>query len=324
MKTLVTGATGFLGRALVPELLARGHDVRALVRPSRRPDNLAWAGDVEVVHADLRSSDGLLDALAGVEAIVHLGAPLVATYDEHFATTAAGTERLMNAMARSDVRRLVLASSIAVYDWSSTNGTVTEDTPLAAAPYQRDGYTVAKIWQEKVARRQTARDGRELTILRPGMVWGPGREWMSALGQRVGGLHLTFGPKRCLPLTYVTNCANCFAHAIDHPRAGGKTFNVVDGADVTVWHYARRYVPVFEPGVKLVPISYRAARIGVGFTKLTVDRLLGGVSRLPGLLTPQTFEARFAPNRVSGERIRTEVDWLPPLSFAECARLTFG
>jgi nucleoside-diphosphate-sugar epimerase len=323
VRTLVTGATGFLGRAIVPELLARGHEVRALVRPSGRPENPDWGGEVEVVHGDLRSSRGLVDALAGVDAVIHLGSPVAAGDDEQFATAAAGTERLMKAMARSSVRRVVIASSLAVYDWSAARGTLTEDTPLAN-PSERDGYAVSRIWQERVARRETARDGRELTVLRPGFVWGPGREWMSALGPRIGALQLTFGPTRRLPLTYVKNCAHCFAHALEHPRAAGRTFNVVDGAEVTAWNYGRRCLRAREPGVRLVPIPYRAARAGVAVTKLTADRLLGGDSHLPGLFTPKLFEARFAPHSVSGERIRTELGWLPPLSFGECVELAFG
>lgn len=324
MRTLIIGASGFIGRAVVPELLSRGHDVRALVRPACATEHLGWGSDVEIVEGDLRAPAGLRDAVAGADAVIHLGMPVTADGHQQFVVAATGTENLADAITRSCVRRLVLASSLVVYNWSYATRTVTEDTELAANPYSRDAYTIAKIWQERVARRKASRNGFELTVMRPGIVWGPGREWISGLGQRAGGLYLIVGPSRLLPLTYVTNCATAFADALEHPGASGKTFNVVDGADVTAWSYARCYVPRFEPAMRLIPVPRRIIRSGLSSARTVADGVLGGGSRLPGVFTQQTFDARFPVTRVSGDRIRFELDWRPHLSFAEAARMTFG
>ena len=89
---------------------------------------------------------------------------------------------------RPTTRRLVLASSFSVYDWSAIRGELTEESPVEPATdlYDRDGYAVAKVWQERVARRMAAEHGWDLTVLRPGFIWGRGNEYLAGLGQKLG------------------------------------------------------------------------------------------------------------------------------------------
>src|SRR5258708_38122174 len=105
-----------------------------------------WASSVEVFKADLRSSRDLSNAFDGVDVLIHLAAVVSGGEDAQFAGTVAGTERLLDAMATSTCRRLVLCSSFSVYDYSSTRAILDEDAPLQRAPdvYSRGGYTVAK------------------------------------------------------------------------------------------------------------------------------------------------------------------------------------
>src|SRR5271165_2962085 len=108
MKALVTGANGFLGRHVVASLLARGIDVRAMVRPAASLGALGWPAAVEVFRADLRTSRELPRAFEGVEVLIHLAAVVSGEEDTKFAGTVAGTERLLEAMGTSVCRRLVL------------------------------------------------------------------------------------------------------------------------------------------------------------------------------------------------------------------------
>ena len=64
-----------------------------------------------------------------------------------------------------------------------------------------------------------------------------------ASARSLGRWHLVFGPSTRLPLTYVENCADCFAQAVENPRAVGETFNVVDGHEIGAWHYLGEYHP---------------------------------------------------------------------------------
>src|SRR6185295_14550864 len=111
---------------------------------------LKWPAEVEVFRADLRASRDLETAFEGVDVLVHLAASVSGGEDAQFAATVVGTERLLGAMARTSCRRLVLASSFSVYDWSSARGTLDEGTPTEPVPdlYARDGYSIAKSWQE--------------------------------------------------------------------------------------------------------------------------------------------------------------------------------
>ena len=74
MRALVTGANGFLGRHVVAALLARGIEVRAMVRPAARLEALGWPSSVEVFRADLRTSRELERAFEGVDVLLHLAA----------------------------------------------------------------------------------------------------------------------------------------------------------------------------------------------------------------------------------------------------------
>src|SRR5262249_3389654 len=147
------------------------------------------------------------------------------------------------AMARSATRRLVLASSFSVYDWAAVRGgTLDEETPLAAADlYRRDGYTIAKTWQERVARRLSREHGWDLTVLRPGFGGGKGPDASAGLGQRVGRGYGFIAPAARPPLPHVENCADAFAEAAENPRAAGGTFNVVDNHGISSWRSLGEY-----------------------------------------------------------------------------------
>jgi UDP-glucose 4-epimerase len=156
----------------VRALQARGIQVRAMVRPAARLEALAWPASVEVFRADLRTSRELGRAFDDIDVLVHLAAVVSGGEDAQFAGTVAGTERLLDAMAASSCRRLVLCSSFSVYDYSATRRILDEESPLHRVPdvYTRDGYTISKWWQERVTRRLAEMHGWDLTVLRPGFI----------------------------------------------------------------------------------------------------------------------------------------------------------
>ena len=313
---LVTGAAGFLGRHVVAALSGRGHQVRAMVRPGTNVQERGWGDGVEVFEADLRRHPDLGAAFDGIDALVHLAARVAGTDEERFQSTVVGTERLLAAMAGSDTRRVVLASSYAVYDWSNALGVLDERTPLETDLNARDGYAVAKAWQERVTRRAAGEQGFELTVLRPGFVWGRGNDWVDGIGQRVGRTIFAIGPLKPLPLTYVENCADLFAEAAANPRAVGATLNVIDSEGVRTWRYARRFGPV-------VPVPYRVAFAGVRTADALAWLAFGERRRLPSILVPTRFEARFKPIRHASDAERV-LGWHAPIPFDEALRRARG
>src|ERR1700694_3505386 len=241
VRALVTGANGFLGRHVVGALLARGIGVRAMVRPAARLEAFGWPSSVEVFRADLRTSHELPRAFEGIDVLIHLAAVVSGAEDAQFAGTVVATERLLEAMAHGACRRLVLCSTFSVYDYSSTHRTLDEGSPLHQVPdlYTRDGYTIAKWWQERVTRRFAEKYGWDLTVLRPGFIWGRDHGYLAALGQQLGRHHLVIGPLTRIPMTHVENCADVFALAAVAPRARGQTLSVVDGPGERIWAYLR-------------------------------------------------------------------------------------
>jgi nucleoside-diphosphate-sugar epimerase len=328
LKVLITGANGFLGRRVVAEFLQRGHSVRALVRPAAKVERLGWPETVEVFLADLRASRDLVSAFEGIDAVVHLAAGVTGGEDAQFAASVVGTERLLEAMAKSWTKRLVLASSFSVYDWSAlkVGSLLDEDSPIEPPGdlYDRDGYAVAKVWQERVARRMAEENGWALTVLRPGFLWGRGNEEIAGLGQKLGRFQLVFGPSTRLPLSHVDNCAHAFAEATENPRAIGQTFNIVDDEGPTIWQYLGDFLRGTGERRLRVPIPYGLAIAGVRLARWTSKKVFRGKGKLPSILVPCRFEARFKPLQFTNRKAREVLGWVPPFDRAEQNRRTYG
>jgi len=323
LRVLVTGATGFVGRHVVNSFGRRGHDVLALVRPAHAQDHSIWEGDVQVRTADLRTASGLADALRGVDAVVHLAAQVTGSDEARFTGTAAATEHLVDAMRSAGVRRLVVASSYAVYDWSRAGPAIAVDSPLEDQVYERDGYAVAKLWQERVVQRAAERGDIDLTVLRPGYVWG-GDELVPGVGQTLGAVQLVFGPLAHPPLTYVENCADAFVTATEDQRALGRTYNVVDAQAVTTWRYARDFMRLSGEPVRCLPVPYGLAYGLVRVVHFVARLVLGHRMRLPSIFIPRRFEARFRPARHSRGELERDLAWRPPHSYVESLHRAFG
>jgi nucleoside-diphosphate-sugar epimerase len=210
-----------------------------------------------------------------------------------------------------------------VYDWARAEGTMDEDTPLENDIYGMGPYTIAKVWQERVVSRYAAAHGWELTIMRPGFIWGPRHAAIAGMGRHFGRIYLLFGPFTRLPLSHVVNCADCLVTAIECPLAIGENFNVIDGDDIRVWRYAREYANRTKQRGLFVPIPYR---LGLGIAKLaslTSRILFGKKGKLPSLLVPRRFESQFKPIRFSNQKVREILKWGPPLNFEECLSSTY-
>jgi 2-alkyl-3-oxoalkanoate reductase len=323
VRALVSGANGFLGRHVVAALLARGIEVRAMVRPAAHLEALGWPPSVEIFRADLRSSKDLARAFEGIDVLLHLAAVVSGAEDAQFAGTVAGTERLLDAMAGSSCRRLVLCSTFAVYNYSSTRQVLDEDSSLHQLPdiYTCSGYSIAKWWQERVTRRFVEKHGWDLTVLRPGFIWGRDHTYLAALGQQLGRHHLVIGPLTRIPMTHVENCADVFALAAVDPRARGQTLNVVDGPGERIWRYLSDHMRgTDQPGWR-VPIPYWFARAVVQLAFVTVFRR---ATKVPAILTPRKFEAMLKPLRFENGRLRETLGWKPPLDYRQCLARTYG
>jgi UDP-glucose 4-epimerase len=318
VKILVTGANGFLGQQVVAQLAARDHQVRGLVR---RPNNSGRPQHVEIVVGDLREVN-LASALHHIDAVVHLAATTKGNEDTVFASTVLGTERLLKAMVGSATRRIIHISSFAVYDWKLARGTLDETALLNSSGYTMGGYHIAKIWQERLVRTYAKRYHWDLTILRPGYIWGKGNTNIAGMGRHLGNIYVLFGPISRLPLTHVENCADCIVTTVESPSCAG-IFNVVDDYETRVWRYARDHARGTKRHFYFLPVPYS---LGLGIAhlfQLTSRQLFGNRGRLPSLLEPDRYQAQFKPLRYSNEKLRLVLGWTPKLSYEECLRRTY-
>jgi dihydroflavonol-4-reductase len=172
MKVLLTGATGFLGTAIARELVAHGHGVRALVRPSTDPSHLP--PQVEVARGDVLDLASVRGALAGCDAVVHaagiprMGVDARTTME----VNARGAEIVLGEATRAGVGRAVLTSSTSVAGGTRTPVLLEEASPGNAEALGIP-YFVSKLRAERTA-LDLARRGLPLVVVRPSFVLGPG------------------------------------------------------------------------------------------------------------------------------------------------------
>ena len=156
MKTLVTGASGFLGSAVARQLLERGDTLRVLTRPTSDPHNLKSL-DVEIVHGDLRDRESLRNACKGIDALFHVAADYrlwvrdpATLYDSNVD----GTRNLMEAAQAENCQRIVYTSSVATLGVYADGRVANEDTPVALenmiGHYKRSKFMAERVVDEMV------------------------------------------------------------------------------------------------------------------------------------------------------------------------------
>ena len=217
MKLLITGASGFLGKYVIALSLQQGFQVRAAIRHTTNEKRLPWrnSSNLELIPIDLTQPIGLEDALKGVDAVVHLAAAKQGNYDTQYANTVLATENLLEAMVAVNIKRLVGVSTFSVFDYLHipAGRIINEDSPIESQPLHRDVYAQTKLIQESLF-RDFGQINKEVTILRPGIVYGKNNLWNAHLGVNLKNrLWIRIGENAQLPLTYVENCAQAIVSA---------------------------------------------------------------------------------------------------------------
>lgn len=242
-KALVTGGAGFIGSHLVANLQEQGLDVRVLDDFSvGRRDYLT--AETEVIEGDVRDAAACLAACQDIDVVYHLAARVAVRSSaeacfEDCDTNVVGTLRLLDAARQSKVRRVVLASSMAVYSESSPNTLIAEDYP--AVPLSP--YGVGKLAAEHYVRVLCETHGIEHVILRLFNTYGPRQQYTPYVGvitifvnRCLQGLPCTiFGDgQQCRDFVAVEDVAQAFCLAGTTPQAAGQTFNIGTGDSTSV------------------------------------------------------------------------------------------
>ena len=311
MRVLITGGTGFIGSRVSAMAAARGHDVTLLARH-------AADGTASIAH-DLAQPTGLTGLVGGFEAVIHCAAAMGGSAEMQRSSTIIGTRNLVDAMQAARVRRCVLVSSFAVYDYLalSPGDILTEDAPLDESGDARGPYIAAKREQEKIV---TGSPDLDWTVFRPGLVFGPGRTWFYHLGGRHSNIWVTMSGAGLLPLAHVDNCAEAIVAALDTPSSVRATLNLVDDDLPTRTRYvtwladreARRPVVMDVPWPALNAVSRGAW--------LATHGLLRDIVKPPGSLHPAVLAARCKPLRYDNSRARAVLNWSPRIRVTDGVR----
>ena len=238
ITALVTGGGGFLGLAVVEQLLARGDRVRSLARGVY--PGLAALG-VEVLRGDLRDAQAVGQACAGCDVVFHVAAKsgIWGRYDAYFEPNVRGTRNVLAACRDHGVNRLVYTSSPSVvFDGRSMEG-VDESTPYPHRHHSH--YSATKALAEQAVLAANGKTLRTLA-LRPHLIWGPRDNHLAPriVSQgRAGTLRRVGDGTNRVDTTYIDNAARAHllaADALEHnPRAAGRPFFISQGEPMALW-----------------------------------------------------------------------------------------
>ncbi|MGI4860828.1 MAG: NAD-dependent epimerase/dehydratase family protein [Janthinobacterium lividum] len=315
MNILITGANGFVGRALSKAAMRSGHAVVGVVsRPGGcLPEIREWVSagrDFAAIEQAWRH-DVALDCVVHLASRVHQrgeggkggndanAAALLSQYRE---TNVEGSLRVARAAHAAGVRRMVFLSSVKAMG-EAEPGIPPRAWTETDTPHPVDPYGISKQEAETALREFSRQSGLEVVCLRPPLVYGPGvrANFLQLMRATASGWPMPLGlvsAKRSM--VYIENLIDAIALCCHHPAAPGNVFNVSDGQDVTVVELIR----LLERG-----LGQRARLLDVPPGLLTLAGRLSGRGDQIQRLT--------APLRLDIHAIRRILHWTPPHSIEQ-------
>lgn len=328
----ITGATGFVGSALIKRLLRENYRLTAAVLAGEGAGHLSESVE-RVTVVPLSESSDYTPAMQNVDTVIHLAARVhvmkeTATepLEEFRKVNLYGTKRLARQAAKAGVKRFVFMSTIGV------NGDNSGDKPYTDGdvPYPHNPYSVSKNEAELALQQISIETGMEVVIIRAPLVYGAGNpgNFLSLLRIVSKGIPLPLASiQNKRSLIYVGNLVDALATCATHPAAAGKTYLVSDGVDVSTPELVRRVAHALGVPPRLVPFPVSVMKFiaklldNFGFwilnfrlfgskdlnseSKIQNSKFTGAVNRLTGSLT------------VDSSKFRNELGWKPPFTMEE-------
>jgi nucleoside-diphosphate-sugar epimerase len=290
VKALVTGGGGFLGKAIVKLLLARGDQVRSFSRNTYPA--LAELG-VEQHSGEIGDTAAVLTAIGGCDIVFHVAAKagVWGPYEEFYRANVLGTRNVVEACRQHGIRRLVYTSSPSVvFDGSDMEGV---DESVAYPDHFEAFYPQTKAEAEQLV-LQANDDTLATVALRPHLIWGPEDNHLvpRILERGAKGVLRRIGSRTCLVDTiYIDNAATAHLQAADRLEIGsvvaGKAYFLSQGEPLPVWDVVNR---ILEAG-GLPPVS-RTISPGLAYAAGAVLETIYRLLRLKGEPRMTRFVAR--------------------------------
>ncbi len=240
IKVFVTGATGTVGLYLIKYLADKGYSVNACVRPSSERQQLNhflqdYPDKLSYVESDIRETGRLREYMAGCAVVVHTAAAVepYSNWQELKRVNVEGTDNVLKAAIAAGVKQFIHISSLSVITGDQDQFKVNEEkVPI----YSKEPYANSKIEAEKIVTSQINADCIDVTILRPGFIYGPSeRTWMPKLIQAMkkGRAMLVGDTEKETNVIYVENLCRAIEASILNAKAYGQIYNLTDGQSVS-------------------------------------------------------------------------------------------
>ncbi len=299
-NVLVTGANGFVGKALCELLFAHGMTVTAAIRNEASMQNDRFSS---IPVGDIDGNTRWDEALKNIDCVVHLAARVHVMKEtassplaEFRRVNCDGSGKLARDAAAAGVKRLIYLSTIKV------NGELTDGEPFTeqvnSAPL--DPYGVSKWEAENLLRQTASETGMEVVIIRPPLVYGPGVKgnFLTLLKSVSKGVPLPFAlVNNRRSLVALGNLVDMIRECVANPMAANETFLVSDGEDLSTAELIKCIAKAMGRSPRLLPLppQWLIAGASIAGKKVLADRLLGSLqvdsgkaARVLGWQPPQT------------------------------------
>ena len=241
MYTLVTGATGFIGKRLVKKLVEEGRNVRCLVRDTSKTEELSYL-NVDFFIGDIRNLNSLKEAMEGIDVVYHLAGranpSIVKPYKYYEEINVIGTNNVLEAvLLNKNIKKIVLMSSIAATGPSRDSNLLNEKSALK--PITK--YGESKVQVEKMAKEYHRKHNMPIVVIRPPMVYGIGdKDWVGffnmvkTAGQSGKYLPVPGNHENLFDFCFVDNLVDGLIGAEKSSKTIGQTYFLSDDHSYTI------------------------------------------------------------------------------------------
>lgn len=301
-RVFITGANGFIGRALAQRLRELGAHVSGV--------DLCPDSDAGVLTGSTTDPDRWSDALDGIDAIIHTAAIVsnAANYEDAWTVNVLGTRRVLDAAVAAGVPRFLHVSSRVAFGYDYPDG-VDETYPVRVTGHT---YGDTRVNSEAVVMTSHAAGEIDATVIRPGDVYGPGSVWVREPLKMIKARQLVLPARGNGVFTpiYIDNLVDGMLLALTNADASGQVFTLTDGYGIACKEYFGRLADMAGGPVLMVPTP----------VALQLSRAAGALLRRLGQHTELTDATMLDLSRsatYSTDKARTMLGFRPSVTFDE-------